>query len=95
MDQVINFILPLVQTYIVPLVAKYPIAASILLVMGSARAVFKPIMAALHAYVESTPKTSDDEAIAKVEASKFFKAFAFVLDYVGSIKIGPAKEPVK
>lgn len=66
---------------------KYPATASVLMVMGVARAVFKPLFALLQAYVASTPSKSDDEALAKIEKSKVVTTAAWVLDYVASIKL--------
>jgi len=64
-----------------------PNAAAVLLAMGVARAVFKPIFALAHAYVEATASPDDDAELAKIEDSKIVKAIAFVLDYVASVKI--------
>jgi hypothetical protein len=69
------------------LVDKHPILVSILLVMGTLRAVLKPLMALAHAYAASTKSAKDDELVAKVEASKPYKLLSFVLDYVASIKL--------
>lgn len=79
MEALLPFILSLVQ--------KYPLFASVLLIMGSLRAIFKPLLAVARAYVGSTPSKSDDEALNKVEASKLYKTVAFILDYVASIKL--------
>jgi hypothetical protein len=68
---------------------KYPITMAILAVMGTLRAIFKPIMSVAHAYVESTSSLNDDEVLKKIEGHKAFKAFAWFIDYIASIKIGP------
>jgi hypothetical protein len=73
-------------------VAKYPILTTVLLVMGLLRAVNKPIMEAIRAFVKATPNPGDDLVLEKVEASKAYKAFCFALDWSTSIKIGPQAE---
>jgi len=66
---------------------KYPATASVLMVMGVLRAVFKPLFALLQAYVASTPSAADDAVLARIEKSKVVTTAAFVLDYVASIKL--------
>jgi hypothetical protein len=68
-------------------VDKYPVLASILLGMGIARAVFKPVFSILRTIVSATPSAKDDAVLDKVESSKAYKAVAYVLDYLASIKI--------
>jgi len=64
-----------------------PNIASILLFMGVARAVFKPIFAVAKAYVEATESKEDDAKLEEIEQSKFVKGLAFALDYVASVKL--------
>jgi hypothetical protein len=64
-----------------------PNIAALLLAMGIARAVFKPIFAVAHAYVEATESKEDDAKLAEIEQSKLVKAIAWALDYVASVKI--------
>lgn len=71
-------------------IAKYPIGASILLIVGVLRAVNKPLFALLHAFVDTTESKKDDELLAKAESSKLYKGVAFVLDWLGSIKLKKA-----
>ncbi len=77
------------QPFIVGLAAKHPWLVSLLAVVATLRLVFKPIMSAVEAYVKSTPSATDDEWVAKAQHSPAFRAFAWVLDYLGSIKVGP------
>lgn len=83
------------EPFIVTLAQKYPWLISALAVIATLRLVFKPIMGAVHAYVQSTASTSDDETLAKVETSRTFKVIAWLLDYLGSIKVGPQKPQAK
>lgn len=79
------------EPLIIALAAKYPIVVSVFAVMGVFRAVFKPIMSVIHAYVGATESKSDDIQLDEVEASKWFKGLAWLVDYTASIKIGPQK----
>lgn len=69
------------------LVGKFPMLTTVLLVVGTLRAVNKPLFALLHAFVEATPSTADDEKLAAVEASGIYKGFTFVLDWFASVKV--------
>lgn len=66
---------------------QYPHGATLLMVMGILRAVFKPLFAVAHAYVEATETPEDDAKLAEIEQSKLVKGIAFALDYVASVKI--------
>lgn len=72
---------------ILSFVEKYPQLASALMIMGALRVVLKPLMVFLEEHVASTPDKADDEKLAKVKASKVYKALCFILDYVASIKL--------
>lgn len=80
MDQAILDIL-------LPLIAKYPLLASILLGMGVLRAAFKPAFSLARAIVEATPTQADNQLLDNVEKSQVVKSIAWVLDYVASIKV--------
>ncbi len=92
MEQLGAYLAPLVLGF----VSQNPIAATVMLVLMVVRAVNKPMFAIAHAIVAATATKSDDEFVAKVEASKAYKAFCWFLDYVFSIKMGTQKpEPKK
>jgi hypothetical protein len=86
----LNAILALVSGGAAALLAKFPILASVFMIMGALRAVLKPLMALFRAFVAYTPSKADDVLPDQVEASPLYKGVAFVLDYLASIKIGPA-----
>lgn len=75
------------EILLLELVQKYPLAVSALAIVGACRAVFKPLFAVLHAYVDATANQKDNLVLEKVEASAVYKGFAFVLDYAASIKL--------
>lgn len=69
------------------LAEKHPVSLAIMAGMGSLRAIFKPLMGLLEKYVKSTPSKKDDEKLGAVLNHKAFKAFAWLLDYVASVKL--------
>jgi hypothetical protein len=71
--------------------ANHPVVASILMGVGMARAIFKPLFTFLHAIADVTPSPKDNELLVKAENSKVYSIFSFILDYVASIKL-PAKK---
>lgn len=73
--------------FVLGLAAKYPVVTTVFLVIGVLRAIFKPFFAFLHVFVAATPSQKDDELLNKAEGSKVYKAFAFVVDYLASIKL--------
>jgi len=75
--------------FIVSFAEKYPWLVTALAVIATLRLIFKPVMSGIEAIVKATPSTTDDEFVAKAEASRAFKIFAWGLDYLGSIKVGP------
>lgn len=85
LDQIGAFLLPILMGFI----TKFPVLAAVIVIMGIMRAIFKPIMAVLHAYTASTANPADDAALEKVEASTAFKIVAWVIDFLGSIKLKP------
>ena len=77
----------LVQLPVVQQVLALPWLVQVFLYIGVARSIFKPLMSFAHSVVAATPSTKDDEALEKVEASKAFKAVAWVFDYLFSLKL--------
>ncbi|MBI5770818.1 MAG: hypothetical protein HZA93_23780 [Verrucomicrobia bacterium] len=78
-----------ITSLVTGLVGSHPWVSAALLTMGALRAFFKPLMTGVENYVKSTPYTGDDAFLEKVEHSRVFKAFAWALDFFGSIKLGP------
>lgn len=75
------------EQFLIDLVSKFPWVAVVLLVVGIFRLVFKPIMAIVESIVLYTPTPNDDVALAKFEASGFYKALLWVVNYLLSIKL--------
>ncbi len=87
MDGVLSWLLPLLEQY----AQQYPWLATVVFVMGSFRLFLKPVMSIIEAVVGLTASPKDDEFLAKVLDHKAYKAVAYVLDWLGSIKL-PKKE---
>jgi hypothetical protein len=79
------------EQILVELVAKYPVIASIIGVVGVFRLVFKPAVSFARTVVTATPTKKDDEVMDKVEASGVYKGIVWVVDYLTSIKLPGAK----
>lgn len=69
------------------LVHNYPMAVTFVMLLGVFRSIFKPIMTAIHAIVEATPTKADDLVLDEVERSRAYKAMAWIVDYLLSIKL--------
>jgi hypothetical protein len=78
---------------IMAFLSQYPIVFKIVMLMGTARLMFKPLMVAIQTYVDSTDDNGADNAKwEKIKAHWAYKAIAFVLDYVGSVKLPVASK---
>jgi hypothetical protein len=78
-----------VTPFIVTFAQSHPVVLTILAAIASLRLVFKPLMSAIEAFVKSSPSTDDDAVLENVEHSKAFKVLAYLLDWLGSVKVGP------
>lgn len=81
----------LIIALIAQMMEKYPQIVGVLVVVGALRVVLKPLMAMLQSYVDYTVDTKDNEMLAKLMDSAAYKALAYALDLLGSIKL-PAKK---
>lgn len=75
------------ELFILDIVHKYPTAASILIIIGVLRAVFKPLQGVIDSYVNATEGVDDNERWEKIKAHKAFTSLAWFLDYTASIKL--------
>jgi hypothetical protein len=69
------------------LIGKYGWVTTVVLVIGSLRILFKPVMLAIEKYVRDTPSPEDDARIARFEAGPVYKVIGFILDFGASIKL--------
>ncbi len=75
------------ELIIIGLAEKFPFIVGAFAIMGLLRAVFKPIMGVLRAFVIATPSPADNALLDQAEASSLYKGFAWAMDYVASIKL--------
>jgi hypothetical protein len=81
------------QPFLDGLAGKYGWMTTVILVIGSLRILFKPVMLAIESYVKQTPSESDDARLAKFEGGFIYKTIAFALDFGASIKLPLIKPP--
>lgn len=65
----------------------WAILKSLATVIGFIRMVMKPIMTIIEKAVEETETEKDDVILEKILGSSIYKALAWIIDYLGSIKI--------
>lgn len=83
-----------VQEILGNLIASHPGLVAFVLAVGALRLLMKPMMEGLKKFTEATPWPQDDELLARVLNSKAWGVFAFVLDWIGSIKLPKKPDPV-
>ena len=60
---------------------------AVVLFIGMFRSVFKPFCALLRAVAVATPTKKDGELLGKVASNRWYKAGAWLVDYLLSIKL--------
>lgn len=75
------------ELLLLDMVQKFPVLASVLMLIGALRVTIKPLMAYLEQRAAETEDTKDDERLAKIKANKVYKVLVFLLDYTASIKL--------
>lgn len=90
-DQNMEAILTTLLGIFVQFAQNWPIMASLIVIMGTFRMFFKPLMTMLRAWAQATKSTKDDELLNKVEAHPVYKAIMFIVDYIASVKLPSAK----
>lgn len=83
----------LARPLVVQVVESHPWVASLLILIGSLRLLFKPIMSLVRSRIAATPTTEDDAQLQRVMSSWWYQALAWTLDFVASIKIAPPIQP--
>ena len=87
MEQLVAILAPLISAY----AGDFGWAVQVVAVIGSLRLFFKPIMSAIGQAVKDSESKKDDDVYNVVVENKFYKAFVFLLDLVGSIKVPKKK----
>ena len=75
--------LPLIQQYAL----QYPIIMTIVVIMGSARVIMKPLMKLLEAIASITKSNKDNIFLVKLKKNKIYQGFVWFLDYGASVKL--------
>ena len=83
----------LARPLVVQVVENHPWVASLLILIGSLRLLFKPIMSLVRSRIAATPTTDDDAQLQRVMSSWWYQTLAWTLDFVASIKIAPPIQP--
>lgn len=84
-------ILATLLAFFVSFAQKYPFFASMIVIMGTFRMFFKPLVSMLRAWASATASPKDDALLDKVESSPIYKAIMFIVDYIASVKLPGAK----
>jgi len=72
--------------FIMWVLSKSPLFGSAIVMLGTFRLIFKPIMSALMQIVDVTETKTDNEMLQKILDSKWYKVLSWVLDYAVSLK---------
>jgi len=85
MEEILELIKPLLLAY----GGDFGIAMQVISFVGSLRLINKPLFSLLNAIVSFTHWTEKDNLLlAKIEGSKVYKGFIYILDWVASAKLG-------
>jgi len=76
-----------VAGFFVGLAVKYPWLATVLLVIGGLRCVFKPLMCLVDGYVKDNCSPEEYARLQTFEAGPIYRWLNFGLDFVGSVKL--------
>jgi hypothetical protein len=73
--------------WLADLVTRYPWFSTVVVVVGTLRLCLKPAFELFHIIVGVTPTKADDEFLERMEASKAWTWFTWLLNYLTSIKL--------
>ena len=76
-----------VAGFFVGVAAKFPWLATVLLVIGGLRVVFKPTMTLIDGYIKANCSPEEYAKLQSFEAGPVYKWLNFGLDFVGSVKL--------
>lgn len=65
----------------------HPIVAAILMIIGAIRTINKPLFSWLHKLAEKGQWQWLKRTTTAIEASKWYKRFSYLLDWMGSVKL--------
>ena len=73
--------------FFVSVATKFPWLATVLLVIGGLRVVFKPVMTLIDGYIKANCSPDEYAKLQSFEAGPVYKWLNFGLDFVGSVKL--------
>ncbi len=87
-----DFSFEMILTLVKPIIEAFTgnlggVGLQIVVIIGSLRLLLKPLQGVFQVIVDLTPSQKDNEVFAKVLESKPYKIVAYVLDWLGSIKV--------
>ena len=74
-------------SFFVGLAQNYPWIATVLLIIGGFRVIFKPVMALLDGYVKANCTPEEHARLQTFESGPIYKWLNFALDLLGSVKL--------
>lgn len=72
---------------LVDLFQNYPWFGNLVIFMGMARMICKPLFTLIDAVIVATPSKHDDQIWSDVKGSKAMSMFLWLIDYLASVKI--------
>lgn len=73
------------------LIKSFPWFSDLVMIMGTARIIFKPLFTLIETIISTTPSKEDDKKWEDIKGSKMFAFLMYLVDYVASVKI-PTKK---
>lgn len=77
------------EEFLVEILKDYPWFATLVMAMGTARIICKPLFSLIGSIIQSTPTKEDDAKWEAFKHSRFFKTARYLVDYLASVKIPP------
>ena len=79
------------QDIIITYLSQYPTTAAALSIIGVLRVIMKPLFSLLKLAAKETKTKRDDQFLEKIEHSESYRMLCYILDWFGSVKVGPQK----
>lgn len=73
--------------WISPMLEMIPFFPQLLMIMGLLRIINKPLFTFLHTFTNATETPKDNELLIKLQSSKGYRTFLFIIDWFGSVKL--------
>ena len=67
--------------------SSHPALGGLIVLMSLSRAIFKPMMTVIEAYIAETPGKKDDEWLGKLKDHPVYKSVVWFVDFLLSVKL--------